>query len=105
MVRAMALAGNTLLVAGPDDLVDEVAAFQSFSEDWTQKQLALQGAAWKGGSGAKLQAVDAETGEALAEYPLDSPPVFDGLIVADGRVFIATMDGRLSSFAQAGSRP
>ncbi|NQT14571.1 MAG: PQQ-binding-like beta-propeller repeat protein, partial [Planctomycetes bacterium] len=102
MVRAMALAGKILLIAGPDDLVDEDAAFQTFSDEATQRQLALQDAAWKGLSGARLQAVDADTGEGLAEYPLDSPPVFDGLIAAHGRVFIATMDGRLLAFAGTG---
>ena len=43
--------------------------------------------------GTYLYAVDAETGETLAHYSLDSPPVFDGLIVADGRVFLAAGPG------------
>jgi hypothetical protein len=49
---------------------------------------------------ALLQAVDADTGETLARYALDSPPTFDGLIVAAGRDFLATMDGRLVAFVQ-----
>jgi outer membrane protein assembly factor BamB len=100
MVRAMALAGDTLFIAGPHDLVDEEASFQNFPDEAVQKQLALQDAALEGESGAILQAVDAETGEMLADYPLDSPPVFDGLIVADGRLFLATMDGRLMAFVE-----
>ncbi|MFH1919376.1 MAG: PQQ-binding-like beta-propeller repeat protein [Planctomycetota bacterium] len=100
MVCGMALAGKTLLIAGPPDLIDEEAAFQTFPDDATQKRLALQDAALKGQGGAMLQAVDADTGETLAECPLDSPPVFDGLIVAHGRVFLATMDGRLRAFGQ-----
>jgi outer membrane protein assembly factor BamB len=99
MVRAMALAGNTLLVAGPPDLLDEVAAFQNFRDPAVQQQLAAQDAAFQGQSGAMLLAVNATTGETLAEHRLDSPPVFDGLIVAGGRVLIATMDGRLVAFA------
>ena len=107
MVRAMALAGNTLLIAGPVDAVDEDAAFQSFQDKTTQKQLAAQDAALKGKTGAIFQTVNAKTGETTAEYRLDSPPVFDGLIVAAGRVFIATMDGRLLAFAKptTASRP
>ncbi|NQT36812.1 MAG: LamG domain-containing protein, partial [Planctomycetes bacterium] len=99
-VRAMALADDTLLIAGPVDSIDEDAAFQSFLEEATQKQLAAWDAAIKGQSGATFQAVAAATGETLAEYHLDSPPVFDGLIAADSQVFIATMDGRILAFAK-----
>jgi outer membrane protein assembly factor BamB len=104
MVRAMALAGQTLLVAGPPDVIDEEAAFQSYPDEATQEQLALQDAALRGQGGGMLQAVDADTGETLAEYSLDAPPVFDGLIVAGGRVYLATMDGRLLAFAEGRSR-
>ena len=100
MVRAMALAGDTLFIAGPADLLDENAAFQSFRDEATRKKLALQDAAWKGASGAILQAVDADSGQTLCQYQLESPPIFDGLITAGGRVLIATMDGRLMSFGQ-----
>jgi outer membrane protein assembly factor BamB len=95
MVRAMALAGDTLMCAGPAELVDEVAAFQNVRDPAVQQQLAAQDAAIRGQSGGILLTVDAKTGETLGEYPLGSPPVFDGLIVAAGRVLIATMDGRL----------
>ncbi len=105
MVRAMALAGETLWVAGPDDLIDEEAAFQSFADEATQEKLALQNAALQGKRGARLQAIDAATGETLAEYALESPPVFDGLIVAAGRVLVATVDGRLRSFVPAKAQP
>jgi len=101
MVRAMALAGDTLLIAGPEDLIDEEAAFQSYADEVTQKQLAAQDAALTGQRGAIFQAVDAGTGQTLADYRLDAPPVFDGLIVAAGRVYLATMDGRLVAFGEA----
>jgi hypothetical protein len=100
MVRAMALAGNTLLIAGPPDLLDEVAAFQNYVDEATQKQIADQDAALKGRRGAMLQTVNAGTGETLAEYPLESLPVFDGLIVAGGRTFIATTDGHVVCLGQ-----
>jgi len=101
MVRAMALADRTLFIAGPEDLVDEDAAFKKFSDEAVQKRLADQVAALAGKRGATLQAVDADTGKALAEYKLESPPVFDGLVAAAGRLFIATMDGRVISMAPA----
>jgi hypothetical protein len=95
MVRAMALAGNTLVIAGPPDLLDEDAAFRNFVDEATQRQIADQDAALKGQRGAMLQTVDAGTGKTLAELTLESLPVFDGLIVAGGRVFFATTDGNV----------
>ena len=100
MVRAMVLADRTLFIAGPADLLDEDAAFQKFADSTTQKKLTAQADALAGKSGAVLQAVDAETGKTLAEYTLDSPPVLDGLIATDGRLFLTTMDGRLIAFGE-----
>ena len=95
MVRAMALAGDTLFIAGPADVLDEDAAFQSFRDAATQKQIAAQDAALKGRSGATLQAVEAGTGRIMGEYKLKSPPVFDGLIAAGGCLYLSTTDGRI----------
>jgi outer membrane protein assembly factor BamB len=95
MVRAMVAAGDVLFIAGPPDVLDEPAAFQTFQDEATQKALAAQDAALKGKSGAMLHAVAAQTGKVLAEYRLDSPPVFDGLIAAGGKLYMTTVDGRL----------
>ncbi len=78
-VTAMALAGRKLLVAGPPDVVDP------------QDPLA----AFEGRKGAKLRFVSAGDGTTLAEHELDSPPVFDGLIAAEGRLWMSTRDGRV----------
>jgi len=78
--RAMVLARKTLFVAGPpntgDGGDDALAAFQ-------------------GRKGALLCAFSAEDGKKLAEYKVDSPPVFDGMIAANGQLYISTIDGRL----------
>ena len=103
MVRAMVLADRTLFIAGPERLVDEDAAFQKFPDPAARKQLAAQGAALAGKSGALLQAVDADTGKTAAEYRLDSPPVFDGLIAAGGRLFLTTTDGHVAAYGAAAS--
>ncbi len=99
LVRAMALAGDRLLIAGPPDLLDEVSAFAAYGSPDTETQLARQDRAWRGEKGALFHVVDTETGATVAEYTLDNPPVFDGLIVADGRVFLTTLDGRVQAFA------
>ncbi len=99
-VRAMVLADQTLFVAGPRDMLDEVAAFQEHGEPASKKQIADYSAALVGKRGGILQGIDAKTGETIAEYALDSPPVFDGLIAADGKLFITTMDGQLIAFGE-----
>jgi len=81
-VRAMLAAGDHLLCAGLPDVVD--------SDDPT--------AALKGKKGAQLQAFSKETGELLFTRELSSPPVFDGLSAAQGRLYLATADGKLLCF-------
>jgi len=91
----MALDDDKLLIAGPADVLDELATFQTIGEAATQKLLAEQDAIFRGERGAMLHVIDANSGETLAELELSSPPVFDGLIVAAGHVFLSTMDGRV----------
>ena len=78
-IRAMVLAGSTLFVAGPPDVVDPEDPMAAFD----------------GRKGAVLWAVAAADGKKLAELRLASPPVFDGLIAAKGRLFLATTDGKV----------
>lgn len=82
--HAMALAGDTIFVAGtpvafpPDDLA----------------------AAYEGRLGGVLWAASAETGEKLTEIKLDSPPTWDGLAVARGRLFVSLKDGAVMCFGR-----
>lgn len=97
LARAMALADRTLLVAGPPDVVDEETAFQGLArnDQKTVKELAEQDAALSGAKGAVLRLVATEDGKTLRELRLDSPPVWDGMAVAGGHIFVATIDGRI----------
>jgi hypothetical protein len=79
LVRAMVLADKTLFAAGPPDI---------FAAD--DPLAALEGRA-----GGLLLAVSADDGKQLAQIPLDSPPVFDGMAAANGRLLIATLDGQV----------
>jgi hypothetical protein len=85
-IRSMVLAGETLFVAGVPDVADP-----------TDPLVAL--AALEGRKGAQLQAYSAADGRKLAEYPLTAPPVFDGLIAADGRLYWSTTDGKVMCMA------
>jgi outer membrane protein assembly factor BamB len=95
LVRAMVLAGGTLFLAGPPDLVDEEQALKEFGQEATQKQLARQAAALEGAEGMLLWAVSAADGKKLAELKLRSVPVFDGMAGAGDRLYMATADGKV----------
>ncbi len=79
-VRAMVPAGQRLFVAGPPDVVepdDPLGAFE-------------------GRKGGLLWVFSATSGERLAEYELAAPPVFNGMAAARSRLFLTTVDGRLT---------
>jgi hypothetical protein len=70
---AMVLSQSTLFVAGAPDELDA--------------------------KGGLLIAFSAKTGEPLAEYKLDAPPVFDGMAAIAGRLYLSTEEGTLLCFA------
>ena len=43
-----------------------------------------------------------EDGSTLAEHALRSPPVWNGMAAARGRLYLSTRDGRLLGFAPKG---
>jgi outer membrane protein assembly factor BamB len=78
-IRGMVLAGEQLFVAGPPDVVDAVDPM----------------AAFEGRKGALLRAYSAMDGTMLAEHKLQAPPVFDGLIAANGQLFLSLENGTI----------
>ena len=95
LARALVLANRTLFVAGPPDLVDEPKAFTQINDPKVQRTLTDQAAAIEGDRGALLLAVSATNGNTLAKYDLDSPPVFDGMAAAAGRLYMSTVNGQV----------
>jgi hypothetical protein len=98
----MALAGNNLFVAGPPDVLDEEYAFERLSQKdpAIQDQLAEQDAALEGQRGAVLWRMNIESGEPGGKLELDSPPVWDGMVVARGNLYVVTVDGRVKRFGK-----
>ena len=84
LVRAMVLADKTLFIAGPP----EGSGLKDLS------------AALEGRTDAVLWAVSAETGNKLAECNLGSPPVWDGMAAANGRLYACTLDGNVLCLAE-----
>lgn len=98
--RAMAMAGKTVLISVPQDTVDEEKAFARLvaKDAAVQAELAEQDAALNGERGAKLLAVSMLDGRLIHEIALKAPPVWDGMAIAQGRVYVATLDGRVLCF-------
>jgi hypothetical protein len=97
--RALLLAGDTLFVAGPPALADEIRAFENWGGAEADRQLAAQAEALTGKFGAKLIAVDRHDGSTLSETELRAPPVFDGMIAARECLYLATIDGEIVCLA------
>ena len=80
----MVLTADTLFAAGVPDVGDE-------KDYWARIS---------GERGAELWALAAEDGSKLHSLKLKSPPVFDGLAAAGGRLYLSTKDGRLHCFGK-----
>ena len=76
-VYAMVLAGENLFVSGVPDRIDPKDPLASF----------------EGKLGTELHALSASDGSSLSKMSIDSPPVFDGLVAAGGRLYFSTLDG------------
>ncbi len=92
--KALVLADDTLFLAGPPE--PQGAKTGGLDVDSPSNIEA----AYLGKLGASLHVVSAKDGRPLAEYKLDSPPVFDGMIAARKRVFLALEDGSLACYGK-----
>jgi len=78
-VRALLVSGDVVWLSGPPDKIlprDPFATFEGRSE----------GLLW---------ALSARDGRKLAEHTIERPPVFNGMAVGEGRLYIATTGGSL----------
>jgi outer membrane protein assembly factor BamB len=98
-VRAMALAGSTLFIAGPPDIIDEEKTFQQLSEKdpEVQKLLADQDAALESDQG-RLLSVNMHTGEVENEILMGTVPAWDAMAAASGSIFLSTLDGSVHCY-------
>jgi outer membrane protein assembly factor BamB len=55
----------------------------------------------KGGTAGFLWLVGREDSKKLAEWPLDAPPVYHGLAVAGGRLYVSLQNGNVVCFGKA----
>jgi len=88
--RALVLADKTLFFAGTPNRGNSGAEAR---------------AAMAGEQGAMLVAVSTADGAKLAETPLRSPPVHDGLVAAGGRLYLASRDGKVVCLTKTSAKP
>jgi len=102
LVNAMVLAKERLFIAGPPDLADEtkMLGYLPGADDEINRQLKAQDEAWRGKRGGILWAVSVENGRKLAQYKLDTIPVFDGMAAAQGRLFLSLANGHVACFGE-----
>ncbi len=78
--RALLVAGDTLFIAGPPS-----------DAPWSLPS-------WEGRNGAKLLAYSKKDGKLLAQYDLPDLPVFAGMAVANGKLFVPLRNGQILCF-------
>ena len=81
---AMVAGNKHLAVAGPSAKLQREDPWASF----------------EGRAGGELHILDSETGKPLGQTDLDSPPVWNGMAAAGGRVYLSTRDGKLICFGE-----
>jgi outer membrane protein assembly factor BamB len=92
---AIALAPRRLFLAGPPAIT--VSPYKS--DEAAQEDLDR----WQGRKGGKVVVYATADGALLAECPLPSPPVWDGMAAAGGKLYVSARDGRV--YCVAGDRP
>ncbi|MBT3199016.1 MAG: PQQ-binding-like beta-propeller repeat protein [Phycisphaerales bacterium] len=83
-VMSMVLAGGKLFVAGPPNAVPAKDPY----------------AAFEGRMGSTFCEYSTKDGKRLTEIKLKCTPIFDGMIAANGRIYLATVDGGIVCFGR-----
>lgn len=98
LVKGLVTTSETVFIAGPPDVVKPEGQEGEEALEILNSQEAVD--AWNGELGGMLWAVSRTDGSRLAEYKLESPPVFDGMAAAQGSLYLSTTDGSLVCYRQ-----
>jgi len=94
IVRAMVLASDKLVIAGPPDAGQKDPKLLAYLNE------AEALAAFNGAQGVLLQVLSAADGKKLSEQRLSSMPIFDGMSAANGRLYISLKDGTVECWGE-----
>ena len=97
LANAMVLAGDNLFLAGPPDVANEekTRGYVFGEEREIHREMERQEKAWLGEEGALLWTVSAKDGAKLAERKIEALPVWDGMIAARGKLYLALKNGNV----------
>ena len=93
LARSIIKAGDKLIVAGPRKLYDESAAIQTMEAASTSSKIAAQARNWN--TRADLLVISAADGKVVKTVKFDFAPVWDGIAVAEGALFVSGTNGVL----------
>lgn len=99
LVRGLVLAGDNLFAAGCPDVLDETRQDIRAESAEVLKAISEQEAALAGKRGGLLLAVGKGNGKVLRQVAIDAPPVFDGMIAANGRLYLALENGQVQCWS------
>jgi len=100
LATGLVLAGDTLFAAGAPDVLDETRKDIRSESPEVVKAREEQEAALAGLRGGILMAVSKADGKERSRRDIDAPPVFDGLIAANGSLYMALKDGTIQCWRQ-----
>jgi outer membrane protein assembly factor BamB len=100
LTRGLVLAGDTLFAAGAPDVLDETLPGIRSDDPEVLAAAQEQEAALAGKRGGVLLAVSKTDGNVKYRRALDAPPVFDGLIAANGRLYLALQNGAVQCWTE-----
>ncbi len=100
LATGLVLAGDTLFAAGAPDVLDETRKDIRSERPEVVKATEEQEAALAGLRGGILMAVAKADEKERSRRDIDAPPVFDGLIAANGSLYMALRDGTIQCWRQ-----
>ncbi len=97
LATALVVTPDRVFIAGPPD---EFSPVGDGEEALKLKDADTAMAAWRGKKGGILYVSAISDGEKAAQIELPSPPVFDGMAAANGRIFLSLQDGSVYCLAE-----
>lgn len=105
LARAMVLAGDSLVIAGPPVSSDETEAYLQYGEAKIQERMRTETEAFEGRQDSCILGISKMDGAARWAFRLDSSPVFDGLAAAQDALFLSMLDGSVVRLGATGGTP
>jgi hypothetical protein len=93
MARAMVVADDKLILAGPKDVVNEKAMWGRSNEAIFKQKMQKQAEWLKGRHGAFIWVMSKDNGKKLSQYKIDYMPVHDGMIAANDKLYVVNESG------------